>query len=371
MPAAKLTEHLNYKYFPDSLSYLLYNPYQKAVYLQLVIWTPRDVHTMDPARSAQATWRHSNNQPVIKDGLELYEWSFLGYLPANVDKVSWVKIRNYVNNPVSMLWELRSAFEQLQPPTNPPTPVYYSGDAREKPWLGEINLSERDDDMVDDEYTEPATQPVNQQLYAPVSGKPIDPPEYSVKAASVGGLTTTSMTETIFLSRWDMGRGPTSADTSGLPYTTGAVMEYTDAVTMLIRSADMSFFNIAIDDLSKPSVGRVYVSKIDSWINYPGVPDFGRPGGDIHVTSRYFARDSGYLSGVAVGDGQGSSSREAVVPGRLLSSRFTETRSMAPNLTFSQVRGLAAAAVKPVTGWNAAPYTYNIATGVLSFHVGF
>nr|QLL27753.1 hypothetical protein [Erysiphales associated tombus-like virus 1] len=326
---------------------------------------------MDPVHSSAAIWRHSNNQSVVKDGVELYEWSFLGYLPAYVDKVSWVRVRNYVNYPVNMIWELRTAFEQLQPPTSPPTPVYYSGDAREKPWLGEINLSERDDSELDAEYTEPVTQPVNQQLYAPVSGKPIEPPEYSVAPTSVGGLTSTSMSESIFLARWDTGRGPTSADTSGLSYSTGAVMEYTDAVSMLIRSADMSFFNIAVDDSTKPSVGRVYVSKIDSWMSYPGKPDFGRPGGDIHVTSRFFARASGYLSGVAVADGQSYGSREAAVPGRLLSSRFTETRSLSPNLTVSQVRGLVSSTVRDVTGWDVAPYTYNISTGVLSYHVGF
>lgn len=369
-----LTEHLDYVYSTKTQTYVLMNPNTHNVFMQLVMWTPLDVH-IDGAEYSNNAWlRHSNGQQVMHEGVPTYEWSYIGFLPGRTNTYSWVRLFNSLNVPAFVSWELRTSFDESSPPTTPPTPTYYPGEALVKPWKGGSSEGIKRDDDADDVYQPPpATQPSVEQLYSLVSNKPIDAPSLVLRSPSLGGITSLSMQESIFIANWDTGRGPTTASTGeAWGYTTGKVMEYQDAITMCINSADMSFFNFAVDDMTnKPTYGRTYVSKIDSWVSYPGKPDFGRPGANIHVTSRYFQRQSGYHSGVAVASGGSFGSREATVEGKLLSSAFSDKRNIGAGLVFSQVRSQVGDLVTSVTGWPAAPYTYEVSSGILSFHVGF
>lgn len=250
-------------------------------------------------------------------------------------------------------------------PISPPYPVDRRRDALEISDVAEAGS------VSTDPVPEPTPTPVPPPTFPTVSeysSRAINQPEYVVTPGDPGGLVGGTR-DLMFLAHWDMGRGDTGAD-AGTGFTAGTVLEYAAAYLRCTNSSNMSYFNMAIDDLNDYNRGRIYVSAIDSWKHYPRVPDFGAPANNIHVHSRYFFRAFGFMSGVARDPSLGRSGNSPYA-GRLKSAQFTETVVLSPNMYDSDVTDAAAQNVTRVTGWKSAPFTYDRAAGVLKYFVGF
>lgn len=279
----------------------------------------------------------------------------------SADLVAALRLRFVTDTllPFTAYWQLRTSLSR-QPGTDPVPTVT---DGLSTPFPFPVD-KERDfltvGSMAD--FPEPV-------VLSEMSGKPLNSPELVVGPGIAGGLRSGTSFDTSFMAHWDMGRGDTGAD-AGSGFAVGDQLDLSQAYARCVGSSNMSYFNLAVDDVNKPNFGRVYVSAIDSWKRYPGMPDFGAPSTNIYVFSRYYLKTEGFMSGIArdtaIGQSFGAMGR-----GRMLSAQFTETVVLGANLPYSQVISVVGQHVTRITGWRMAPFTYDIAAGVLKFYIGF
>lgn len=353
---AAVTSDVVYMRQPGSEQYVLANRADRIVYFEL-IYSVADARVDSVIRSDIRLITFAPERKIA-GGAERVFYHYVGeFQPVRIVNGAPVyscfgldvrRGRGFLSNQ-SVHWDLqvnRDSSGDFRPIPTIPTV--------RSPWAG--NLVKRDDDGV---YLTPYKTP---ELQAPpaLSEDTAYPKDVTV---SPGALDSGSGDNSMF--NWDVDRGATAIKAGGGLLPQGTKLTWQEA-TSLTRGSDAAGYIQVLNGSDTSLLTYFYTYGPGPSSNRFGHTTLGASVG-VRTVSRYWVGDSGYFSGVA--SRTPAKRQKGSKFARWTSGTFKNQVQAQPGLTQDQVLDIASDHVDEITGWDQAPYHYNVGTGMLTFAI--